>query len=87
MSEWGWGFFSDEESILRGLSQEERAEVEAVARRLADAAEVKYPHEPPPEEAGSAPLKSIGEGPLMVWYQEQRTTHLIIIASVQRLPD
>ncbi|MFD7663570.1 hypothetical protein [Streptomyces sp. NPDC059788] len=86
MSEWGWDFFSDEESTLGGLSPEQRSEVEVIAQRLADAAAVKYPHDPLPEEAGSAPLQSIGEGPLMVWYQEQRTTRLIIIAGVQRLP-
>ncbi|GAB2807454.1 hypothetical protein [Streptomyces daliensis] len=83
MSEWSWDFLSSPGEVLDGLSPGSRAEVERIARRLADAAAVKHVGEPLPGAAGSAPLQSFAEGPWMVWFMEYRVRRVVYIVSVQ----
>ncbi|WP_030687316.1 hypothetical protein [Streptomyces sp. NRRL B-1347] len=85
MSGWDWEYLSDAEHVVGGLSAEARAEVERIAERLADAAAVKYLGDPPPEEAGVAPLVSIAEGLWMIWYQEYRVRRVVYIVLTQHL--
>jgi hypothetical protein len=85
VSDWRWEYLSGAEETVGGLPDEQRAEVEVIARRLADAAEVKYLGDPPAAEAGRAPVQTYAEGRWMLWFQEYRVRQVVYILSVQRL--
>ena len=62
MSDWTWEFIPDSGHVVGGLNPGQRAEVEALAQRVADAVTVRMIGWPfNPEEAVSG-LKSYGEG-------------------------
>jgi hypothetical protein len=85
VSDWRWEYLSGAEHTVGGLSVGQRAEVEAIARRLADAAEVKYLGDPPASEAGRAPVQTFTEGRWLVWFQEYRVRQVVYVLTVQRL--
>ncbi|WP_377270939.1 hypothetical protein [Peterkaempfera sp. SMS 1(5)a] len=87
MTEWDWEYMPDPEHVVGGLTPEVRQQVDLLARRLADAAAVRYLGEPPVEESGVSPLLDHAEGRLIVWYLEHRRLSEILVVRVQYWPD
>ncbi|WP_055590708.1 hypothetical protein [Peterkaempfera griseoplana] len=87
MTEWDWEYMPDPEQVVGGLSPGIRAQVDLLARRLADAAAVRYLGEPPAEEPGVSPLLDHAEGRLIVWYLEHRRLFQVLVVRVQCWPD
>ena len=86
MSEWSWEYLSSREDITGGMDGELVDEVEQLARRLADAASVKYTGEPGVEESGVSKLLVFAEGRWMVWYQEHWRRRIVYIVRVSHWP-
>lgn len=86
MTEWTWEYLPDAEQVAGGLERVDRAAVEHLAQRLADAASVKYLGDPPVEDSGVSRVLDHAEGRLMVWYQEHRRLRLVFILRVQFWP-
>lgn len=87
MSDWEWEYLPDPEHVVGGLTPELQAQVERIARRLADAADVKYLGDPPLEDSGVSNVQDLAEGRWMVWYQEHRRHRTVYLLRVQHLGD
>ncbi|WP_370414119.1 hypothetical protein [Streptomyces fradiae] len=88
MSDWTWEYDPDADHVVgdkgdgAGLSPEDKAEAEKIARELADAASVRYTGPPMYGEPAVSRLKSFARGLLIVWYQEDRRDDVIVIVRV-----
>jgi hypothetical protein len=85
VNDWKWEYLPDDELVVGGLPGMLRAELEQIAQRLADAADVKYLGDPPVEESGVSGVLDFAEGPWMVWYQEHRRLRTVFILRQQHL--
>jgi hypothetical protein len=86
VSDWTWEYMPDAEHAVGGLPPELLAEVEVIARRLADQASVRYLGDPPAEESGVSKLLTFVEGRWMIKYQEVRRMRLILISRAVHWP-
>jgi hypothetical protein len=86
VSEWNWEYLPDAEHVVAGLDAAILVQVEQLARRLADAAAVKYLGDPPIEESGVSRLLDHAEGRLIVWYQEHWRFRTVFMLRVQYWP-
>jgi hypothetical protein len=85
VSDWTWEYVPDSAHVVGGLTPGQRAEVEALAQRIADAVTVRMIGRPfNPEEAVSG-LKSYGEGLVTLWYQEDYRDDTVVICRVQQV--
>lgn len=85
MSDWTWEYSPDAAHVVGGLAPELVAEVEAVAQRIADAVAVRRIGVPFDEQEGASDLKTYGEGPLLLWFQEFYRFDLVLVVRVQHL--
>ena len=85
MSDWTWEYSPDAEHVVGGLTQERVAEVEALARRIADAVAVRRIGTPFDEQETASNLKVFGEGPVLMWYQEYYLFDVVLVVRVQHL--
>jgi hypothetical protein len=87
VSDWEWEYLSDPEHVVGGLAPELQAQVERIARRLADAADITYIGDPPIEDSGVSNVQDLAEGRWMVWYQEHWRHRTVYVLRVQHLGD
>jgi hypothetical protein len=87
VSDWEWEYLPDTEHVVGGLAPELQAQVERMARRLADAADIKYIGDPPIEDSGVSNVQDLAEGRWMVWYQEHWRHRTVYVLRVQHLGD
>ncbi|MFF5128542.1 hypothetical protein ACFY41_16660 [Streptomyces syringium] len=82
MSDWSWEFMADAAEVVAGLPPSASRQVEVIARRLTDAASVKYSGEPSVEESGVSRLQSFAEGPWIVWFMEHQRWRTVLITRI-----
>ena len=87
MSGWEWEYLPGPEHVVGGLTPELQAQVERIARRLADAADIRYLGDPPIEDSGVSNVRDLAEGRWMVWYQEHWRHRTVYVLRVQHLGD
>ena len=85
MSDWTWEYSPDAAHVTGGLSPAQVADVEALARRLADAVAVRRVSAPDDDQEAASGLKVHGEGPVLLWYQEYYLLGVLIVVRVQHL--
>jgi hypothetical protein len=85
MSEWTWEYVPDAASVVGGLTGAQLAEVEDVARRIADAVAVRRIGTPLDIAESVSNIKSHGEGPVMIWFLEDYRDDIVLIVRVQGL--
>lgn len=85
MSDWTWEYVTDSAHVVGGLDATQRAEVEALAQRIADAVTVRRIGVPFNQEEGVSGLKEHPEGQIIVWYQEDYRDDTVVICRVQHL--
>lgn len=79
------GVRPDAAYVVGGLTQEQVAEVETLAARLADAVGVRRIGTPfDPQEAVSN-LKTYGEGSVLIWFLEDYREDVVLVVRVQHL--
>lgn len=83
MSDWTWEYSPDAAHVVGGLSFAQRAEVEALARRIADAVEVRRIGTPFDEQEYASSLKTCGEGSVLLWYQEFYKFDVVLVVRAQ----
>jgi hypothetical protein len=85
MSEWTWEYVPDAASVVGGLSGAQLAEVEDVARRIADAVAVRRIGAALDIAESVSNVKSHGEGAIMIWFLEDYRDDIVLIVRVQHL--
>jgi hypothetical protein len=85
MSEWTWEYVPDAASVFGGLSGAQLAEVEDVARRIADAVAVRRIGAALDIAESVSNVKSHGEGAIMIWFLEDYRDDIVLIVRVQHL--
>jgi plasmid stabilization system protein ParE len=79
------GVRPDAASVVGGLSGAQLAEVEDVARRIADAVAVRRIGAALDIAESVSNVKSHGEGPVMIWFLEDYRDDIVLIVRVQHL--
>jgi len=87
VSDWTWEYEPDAEHVVGGLAPRIRADVDALAQRLADAAAVRYLGDPADHDSGVSGIRDHAEGRLIVWYLEHRRLAVVLVLRVQYWPD
>ncbi|MBB1252100.1 hypothetical protein H3146_01780 [Streptomyces sp. OF3] len=82
MSDWTWDYLPDAENVVGGLDSARRAEVERIARSIADAVGVRRIGAPLTYEAASG-VNTHAEGMVLIWYQEDYRDDVVLILRVQ----
>ncbi|WP_037574146.1 hypothetical protein [Phaeacidiphilus oryzae] len=83
MSDWTWEYMPDAQSVVGGLDVERRAEVEALAQRIADAVAVRRIGESFDPANAVSSMHTYAEGGLMLVYQEDYRDDTILVSRVQ----
>lgn len=86
MSEWSWEYLTDREDITGGMAPGLVGELEQLARRLADAAGVKYVGDPAADDDWVSKLLTFAEGRWLVWYQEDWGKRVVYIIRATHWP-
>jgi len=85
MSEWTWEYVPDAAGVVGGLTGAQVAEVEDVARRIADAVAVRRIGTALDIAVSVSGVKSHGDGPVMIWFLEDYRDDTVLIVRVQHL--
>jgi hypothetical protein len=85
VSDWTWEYSPDAAHVVGGLAPEQVAEVDALAQRIADAVAVRRIGTPFDEQEAASHLKTYGEGPVLLWYQEYYRFDVVLVVRVQHL--
>jgi plasmid stabilization system protein ParE len=85
VSDWTWEYVPDAAHVVAGLTQQQVAEVEALAARLADAVAVRRIGTPFDVQEAVSNLKTYGEGPLLIWFLEDYREDVVLVVRVQHL--
>lgn len=83
MSDWTWEYSPDAAHVVGGLTPDQIAEVDALAQRVADAVAVRRIGAPFDEQEAASNLKTYGEGPVLMWYQEYYRFDIVLVVRVQ----
>jgi hypothetical protein len=78
VSDWTWEYVPDAAHVVVGLTQQQVAEVEALAARIADAVAVRRIGTPFDVQEAVSNLKTYGEGPLLVRPLYCRDLHVMV---------
>ncbi|MGC9542535.1 hypothetical protein [Streptomyces sp. UG1] len=87
MSDWTWEYEPNAREVVGGLSENERAAVEDVAGRIAEAVGVRRIGHPFDIRESASGVRTYAEGHVMVWYQEGHRDDTVLILRVQCLGD
>jgi plasmid stabilization system protein ParE len=85
VSDWTWEYVLDAAHVIVGLTQQQVAEVEALAARIADAVAVRRIGTPFDVQEAVSSLKTYGEGPLLIWFLEDYREDVVLVVRVQHL--
>jgi hypothetical protein len=85
VSGWTWEYSPDAAHVVGGLTPEQIAEVDSLARRLADAVAVRRIGMPFDEQEAASDLKAYGEGSVLLWFQEYYRFDVVLVVRVQHL--
>jgi hypothetical protein len=83
VSDWTWEYSPDAAHVVGGLAPGQVAEVEALARRIADAVAVRRIGTPFDEQEYASGLKTYGEGSVLLWYQEFYRFDIVLVVRAQ----
>jgi plasmid stabilization system protein ParE len=85
VSDWTWEYVPDAAHVIGSLPQEQVAEVEALATRIADAVAVRRIGVPLDVQEAVSNLKTHGEGSLLIWFLEDYREDIVLVVRVQHL--
>lgn len=85
MSDWTWEYNPNAEEVVGGLADEQRAVVEGIARRVAEAVGVRRIGHPFDIRESASGVRTYAEGNLMLWYQEDYRDDTVLVLRVQFL--
>ncbi|MEV5938564.1 hypothetical protein [Streptomyces sp. NPDC051994] len=85
MSDWTWEYNPNAEEVVGGLTDERRAVVEDLARRVAEAIGVRRIGHPFDVRESASGVRTHAEGSIMLWYQEDYRDDTVLILRVQLL--
>ncbi|WP_073950999.1 hypothetical protein [Streptomyces kebangsaanensis] len=83
MSDWTWEYNPNAEEVVGGLADEQRAVVEDIARRVADAVGVRRIGHPFDIQESASGVRTYAEGNVMLWYQEDYRDDTVLVLRVQ----
>ncbi|MYW01239.1 hypothetical protein [Streptomyces sp. SID3343] len=84
---WTWEHEPGAEHVVGGLAPRVRADVDAFAQRLADAATVRYVGDPTDHDSGVSGIRDHADGRLIIGYLEHRRLAVVLALRVQHRPD
>jgi plasmid stabilization system protein ParE len=85
MSDWTWEYVPDAASVAGGLTQDQTAEVESLASRIADVVAMRRIGTSLDVHESVSNVKSYGEGPVMIWFLEDYRDDVVLVVRVQHL--
>ena len=85
MSDWTWEYNPNAEEVVGGLTDEQRAVVEGIARRVAEAVGVRRIGHPFDIQESASGVRTYAEENAMLWYQEDYRDDTVLILRIQFL--
>ncbi|WP_369380397.1 hypothetical protein [Streptomyces sp. cg36] len=82
MSDWTWEYLPDADHVVGGLTAEQRAEVDDLARRIAEAVGVRRIGHPFDIAESASGVLTHTEPHLVVWYQEDYRDDTVLVLRV-----
>ncbi|MFJ6633778.1 hypothetical protein ACIQMR_20680 [Streptomyces sp. NPDC091376] len=79
MSDWTWEYLPDAAHVVGGLTPEQRNDIENVAQRVSEAVGVRRIGRPFDITESASGVLSHGDGPVMLWYQEDYRDDVVLI--------
>jgi hypothetical protein len=79
VSDWTWEYNPNAEEVVGGLAGEQRAVVEDIARRVAEAVGVRRIGHPFDVQESASGVRTHAEGNVMLWYQEDYRDDTVLI--------
>ncbi|WP_149828167.1 hypothetical protein [Streptomyces tailanensis] len=85
MSDWTWEYCPNAEEVVGGLTDKQRAVVEDIARRIAEAVGVRRIGHPFDIQESASGVRTYAEANVMLWYQEDYRDDTVLILRAQCL--
>ena len=83
MNDWTWEYVPDAAHVVDGLGAEQKADVESLAARIADAVAVRRIGTPFDIRESVSNIKSYGEGPVLIWFLEDYRENVVLVVRAQ----